>query len=85
MLPIHRQPAGFFARSNLPATFDRQLIGIELNYLAGIFNVYEDVTLFIGDREFGFSSEGSRAGYSSSLSVDGRGILAGAIKCKDSL
>ena len=85
MLSIHRQPAGFFTGGNLPATFDRQLVGIELNDFAGIFNVHEDVALFVGDREFRFSSERNRAGNCSGPGIDGGCVFAGAIKCKDTL
>jgi len=75
VLPIRSQPTGSSPGEIFPPVSDRELIRIELNISLGIFNVDEDVTFFIGDREFGFSSQGNRPGDRSSPGIDDRGIV----------
>ena len=57
MFAIEGETTRLFTGCNLPAVFDGQLVGVELNDLACIFDVDEDVTLFVGRGELGFAAE----------------------------
>ena len=85
MFAIHGETTWLFTGCNLPAVLDCQFVGIELNYFTGVFDVDEDVTLFIGRGELRFAAERDRPGHRSSLRIDCRRVFAAAIKREHAL
>src|SRR5712691_7994772 len=85
MFAIHGETTRPVARRYLPTVLDHQLVRIELNDLAGVFDVDKDVTFFVGRGELWFATEWNRTGYGSSLSINRCRVLTAAIKREHAL
>src|SRR6478752_6170032 len=84
MLGIEGQTGGLLAGRQWKALEHLQCPGVELDDLACVFHVDEDVSLVVGDGQLGNAVE-RKGAYGLHLGgVDRRGVVCSVIECKDS-
>src|SRR4029077_21107337 len=79
-LPINGHTAGRGAWRSRPALFDGELVRVNLQDLALVFQVVEDKTLPVGDCEFRTAFQVNGSGNFASRGIDRRRAVAAAIE-----